>query len=243
MKALALAPIIRLFCPLCFSGALALSGCDAFGAGDAVATIDTDLTMHALEVQSIRAAATAEQMAAVETIVAAGTRIAQASAANAALGATLRAHQTGTPEVRAVVVSAEDMGGSLEGDMMDAGDGQARPDAAMSVSGLSTAASTDPESGCSSGAVTEFSPGAASIFVTARVTALRTGTLFEVDWKRDQRTLSSTTWLADYSKAFECVWFYATPSDFPFLPGSYAATLYVNGEALGTTEFNIANDG
>lgn len=242
MKGLGLGRIIRIFRRFCLGGALLLSGCAAFDAGGAMATIDTDSTMYALEAQSIRVASTAEQIAAVETIVAAGTRIAQASAANAALGATLRAHQTGTPEVRAVVVSADDMGSSLEGDMMDEGFGPARPDAAMSVSSLSTAESTDPESGCSKGTVKEFRPGAASIFVTARVAALRSGTLFEVDWKRDERTLSSTTWLADYSKAFECVWFYATPSDFPFLPGSYAATLYVNGEAVGMTEFVITDD-
>ena len=97
---------------------LLLAGCQALSSGESVATIDSDLTMYASEDESIRAAATAEQSMALETLVVAGTRVAEMSAENAALGATLRANFTGTPEVRAVVVSAEDMGSSLEDDMM-----------------------------------------------------------------------------------------------------------------------------
>ena len=178
-----------------------------------------------------------------ETVIAAGTRIARVSSVNALLGATLRAHQTGTPAVRAVVVSAEDMGSSLEGDMMDDEAGQDAQEGAMTVSDLSTAAGADPASGCSRGTVTEFSPNADSIYVTARVSALRSGTLFEVEWQSEAGALYSASWLADYSRALECVWFFATPSDFPFLPGRYAATLYVNGAALGAAEFTISENG
>ena len=219
---------------------LALAGCAAIGGGDSVAILDTDLTIYAMEADSIRAAATAEQIAVVETVVAAGTRMAQVSAINAALGATVRAHQTGTPAVQAVVVSADDMASPREGATVNESGGTPLA-AAMSVSNLATAASTDPDSGCSSGAVSEFSPGAPAVYVTARVTALRAGALFEVEWLSDGRTLASASWLADYSKSFECVWFYATPTDFPFAPGVYAATLFVDGAPLGATEFTIAN--
>ena len=224
-----------------------LAGCQAIRGGDAVATIDTvatiapDFTMIALEDESIRGAATAEQIMVVETIVAAGTRIAEMSAVNAALGATLRAHHTGTPEVRAVVVSAEDMGSSLEDDMVGDEAKQRPADTLMRVSNLSTARSTDLDSGCSSGTVRQFSPSAERIYVTARVTALQSGTLFEVDWQFNSRTVYRVLWLADFSRSFVCVWFYATPVDFPFLPGNYAATLYADGEALGTTEFSIVS--
>ncbi len=226
---------------LLFAGALMMAGCGAFSGGDAAATIDSDLTMVALESESIRVAATAEQMMVVETIVAAGTRIAEMSAVNAALGATLRAHHTGTPEVRADVVDADDMGGSLEDDMMNDEAEQGPVESAMRVSNLTTAASTDPDSGCSSGTVRQFSPSAERIYVAARVTALQSGTLFEVDWRFDARTIFRDAWLADFSRSFVCIWFYATPVAFPFLPGSYAATLYADGEALGTTEFSIVS--
>ena len=221
------------------AGLMLLAGCQALSGDDAVAVIDSDLTLYAAEDDSIRAAATDEQVMVAETIVAAGTRIARLSAVNAALGATLRAHHTGTPEVRAVVVSAEDMGGSLEDDMR-AGETAQRPlDSAMRVTDLSTARSTDPASGCSSGLVSQFSPSADRIFVTARVMDLQSGTLFEVDWLFNGRSVYRVEWRADFSRLSVCIWFYATPVAFPFNPGNYAATLYVDGEALGTTEFSI----
>lgn len=224
---------------VCLSGMLLLTSCQAFGGDDPVATIDADLTMYASESESIRAVGTAEQIMVVETIAAAGTRIAELSAVNAALGATLRANQTGTPEIQVAVVSAADMGSSLEEGMMDDEAGQPAPESVMRVSNLSTAESTDPDSGCSTGAVREFSPSDEVIYMTARVTALQSGTLFEVEWEYESRVVSGTSWRADYSKSFECIWFYTTPADFPFLPGGYTATLFVNGERLGTTEFRI----
>ncbi len=217
---------------------LLLAGCQAVS-GEAVATIDNNLTTVALESGAIRAAATAEQMMAVETIVAAGTRIADMAAVNALLGATVRAHHTGTPEVRAVVVNAEDMGNSLEDDMM-AGESTV-PGAAMSVSNLSTAGSLVPDSGCSTGAVIQFSPATERIYVTAEVSALQSGALFEVDWQFEAETVARGSWLADFSRSFVCIWFYATPVDFPFLPGNYSATLYAEGAAQGTTAFSIVS--
>lgn len=218
------------------------AGCQAFGGSDANATISADLTLVDSESESIRAAATAEQQMVVETIVAGGTRISRLAAVNAALGATLRAHQTGTPEVSAVVVSADDMGSSLEDDMMDSESPSAPPASVMTVSDLTTASSLDPDSGCSTGTVRQFSPGAERIYMTAVVSALQIGTLFEVDWRFNARSLYRGSWLADFSSASVCVWFYATPVDFPFLPGSYSATLYADGVAQGTTDFSIANE-
>ena len=225
---------------VCLGGLLLLTGCQALSGDDPVATIDADLTMYASESESIRAVGTAEQIMVVETIAAAGTRIAKLSAVNAALGATLRANQTGTPELQVAVVSAEDMGSSLEDGMMDDEAVRSTPESAMRVSNLSTAASTDPDSGCSVGTVRQFSPGSEFIYVTARVTALQSGSLFEVEWEYDGRSVSRTSWLADYSKSIECIWFFTTPADFPFLPGRYTATLLVNDKPVGTTEFEIA---
>ena len=224
------------------AGLMLLAGCQAFSGDDAFAAIDSDLTLYAAEDDSIRAAATEEQIMVVGTIVAAGTRIARLSAVNAALGATLRAHHTGTPEVRAVVVSAEDMGGSLEDDMTERETAQRPLDSAMRVTDLSTARSTDPASGCSNGLVSQFSPSAERIFVTARVTGLQSGTLFEVDWLFNGRSVYRVEWRADFSRSTVCIWFYATPVAFPFTPGNYAATLYADGEAVDTTEFSIANE-
>ena len=216
-----------------------LAGCQAFGSSDSVATIGADLTMYALESDDILAAATAERSMAIETVVAASTRVAELSKINVALGATLRANHTGTPEVQAVVVSADDMGSSLEDDMMDDGLANDIVEAEMQVSNLAMAAGIDLNSGCSAGEVQQFSSAAERIYVTARVTALRAGTTFQVDWSRDAAPLYRVSWTADYSKSLECIWFYVSPADFAFEPGNYVATMSVDSLEVESTRFSI----
>ncbi len=211
-------------------------------ANDSVATIDADLTVYAAESDMIRAAATAESNMAVETVVAASTRVAELSVVNAALGATLRANYTGTPEVEAVVVSAEDMGSSLEDDMMDYSEEDESESQLMEVSNLTTATGIDSNSGCSSGTVRQFSPTVPEIYVTARVTALRAGATFQVNWFRGDVPIYDVGWQSTYSKSFECIWFFATPEDFPFTPGGYSATMVVDGLELGSTSFEILSN-
>lgn len=219
-----------------------LAGCQALSGSDSVATIDADLTMYAAEIESIREVATAEQNMVVGTLAVASTQVAALSAENAALGATLRAGFTRTPAVRAVIVSAEDMGGSLEYETMDDVDETAPFESEMSVSNLSTAAGTDQNSGCSSGIVQQFNSHAERVYLTARVTSLRPNSTFSVDWSSDGRSLLTLTWQAEHAKAFECIWFYATPLDFPFLPGSYTVTLYVDDIPVGSTTFTISEE-
>lgn len=187
----------------------------------------------------IRAAATAESIMALETVVVASTRVAELSVVNAALGATLRANYTGTPEVEAVVVSADDMGSSLEDDMMD-DSSEAEPESEpMAVSNLTTSTGIDSNSGCSSGTVRQFSQSVPEIYVTARVTALRAGATFQVAWYREDVLVYDVGWQSTYSKSFECIWFFATPEDFAFTPGGYSATMTVDGLALDSVSFDI----
>ncbi len=218
---------------------LFLAGCNALVAGDPVATIDADLTMYAAESDMIRSAATAESNMARETVIAASTRVAELSLVNAALGATLRANYTGTPEVVAVVVNAEDMGSSRDVGMMDDASGGQSQTGDMTVTDLATAASLDANSGCASGSVRQFSPNVPEIYVTARVTDLRAGADFQVVWFRDDSLIYEVGWRPTYSKSFECIWFYATPEDFAFAPGAYSATMTVDGLELGSASFEI----
>ncbi len=231
--------IRALTCLFSLAGTLLLGGCQALGGGDSVATIGADLTKMALEIDAIRAAATAERNMAIETVAAASTRVAELSVVNAALGATLRANHTHTPALSAVVVSAADMGRSLGADMMDDADASGSSVDVLRVTELSTAAGVNRNSGCSSGAQAAFSPASERIYVTARVNALSAGTTFRVDWLRDSVLLVSISWQADYSKPVECIWFYATPEDFAFAQGNYRATMFVDGLEIGSAEFDI----
>ena len=220
-------------------GLFLLTGCQALTSTDNSATLVVELTRLVTESAAIRQAAAIDQTRAVSTLSAASAKVAEISAVNAALAGTVGASFTATPPIRAVVVNAADMSGSLGMDMMDeqpAGDdGQA----AMRVSDVETTRRIRSDDGCSSGQVLQFEGDDERIYVTARVVALRAGTNFVVDWLYENRAVYRSSWLADYSAQFECIWFYATPSDFPFLPGVYTTTLYVNGQSELSTQFSI----
>lgn len=223
----------------CLLVLISLAGCQAFAGDDAVATIGVDLTAAATESAGIRAAASVDRDMVVTTVIAAGTRVAQLSAVNAALGATLRASYTATPALRAVVVSAEDMGRSLDDNMLDdAPSSDATGE--MTVSRLAMAEGVDSNSGCSLGAVQSFTPTHARIYLTAQVANLRAGTRFTTQWQYQGRDVYSWSFLAERSRDFECIWFYAAPGDFAFTPGSYTAALYADGVFIGSVSFTIS---
>ena len=219
----------------------AIAGCQALASEDAEVTIDAHATVYILEMTALQGAAAADQTQAVATLSTGGTKVAELSRVNAALGAMLQAALTPTTEIRAVVVSAEDMGSSLEHDMMDDMPDSADNGTAMRIVNLSTADAVNASSGCSTGEVRRFNSDSERIYVTARVEGLRPNTYFEVDWTSGERVIYRVSWLASYAAATECVWFFATPVDFPFLPGNYRATLYVNGEVNASTDFSVSS--
>lgn len=218
---------------------LLMAGCGAFAGNDALATIDTNLADLAVERASIHAAATADRDLVAATIVAAGTRVAQLSDVNAALAATLRASYTATPALRAVVVSAADMGSSLEDDMMDDAPGFDAP-VEMRVSSLAMAAGVNFNSGCAERTVNQFTPAAERIYLTGQASNFAAGTQFSALWQYNGQDVYNHSWQADRAADFLCIWFYATPVDFAFLPGNYTAQLYVDGALAGSVTFSIA---
>lgn len=218
-----------------------LAGCQAFTGSDDSGTLAAEMTLFVTEAASIQQAAAIDQTRSVETLTAAGGTVAAVSVVNLALAATVKAGSTAPPAIRAVVVSAADMSSSLDMEMMDdsaSDDGLA----AMRVSDIAAARRVNRGNGCSSGSVTQFSSDDERIYVTARVAGLRNGTNFVVDWFYEERAVYRSSWQADYSAPFECIWFYAVADDFSFLPGGYTATLYVNGEAEPPTRFSIRAD-
>lgn len=219
-----------------------LAGCQAFTGGDDSGTLAAEMTLFVTEAASIQQAAAIDQTRAVETLAAAAGTVSAVSAVNLALAATVNADVTAAPAVRAAVVSAADMGSSLDMEMMD--DRAASDDglAVMRVSDIAAARRVNPNNGCSSGLVTQFSGDDERIYVTARVSGLRDGTHFGVDWFYGERVVYRSSWQADYSAQFECIWFYAVADDFSFLPGGYTAVLYVNGAAEPSIQFSIRAD-
>ena len=217
-----------------------LTGCQALTPANVVVTIQRESVNLDLAMAALDEAAATDEAQLVATVAAASTRVAERSLMNAALGATLRANFTATPAVRAVIVSAEDMGSSLDTDMMDDMSYEDTSDATVQISDLDTARGINANSGCATGSVKRFGTDEAQIYATARVTNLRAGTTFEIDWLQENRVVDRFSWQADYNAATECIWFYVTPQDFAFLPGNYSATLFVNGVSQASTDFTIS---
>ncbi len=221
--------------------ATVVAGCQALASENVGSPVDANATVYVLEATVLQRAAVLDQAQALATLSAGGTRVAELSQVNAALGATLRAAFTPTAEIRAVEVSAEDMGSSLDQDLMDDMPDNEDGLSTMRIMNLATARNVNANDGCSTGEARRFNSGNERIYVTARVEGLRPDTYFEVDWKSGERVLYRVSWRATYAAAAECIWFYATPVDFPFLPGNYRATLFVNGQAHSSTDFSISS--
>ena len=220
--------------------ALVLAGCQALANENSPVPIDANATIFVLEMTALQRAIDLDQAHAAATLSAGGTRVAALSQVNAVLGATLQAALTPTTEIRAMIVNAADLGSSLEQDMMDDMPEDAKDLSSMRIVDLSTARAVNASSGCSAGTVSRFDSGNERIYVTARVEGLRPDTYFEVDWRSGERVLYRVSWRATYAAAAECIWFFATPVDFPFLPGNYRATLFVNGQAHASSDFSIS---
>ncbi len=221
--------------------ATVLAGCQPLASENIAAPIDANATIFVLEMTALQRAADLDQAQSGATISAGGTRVAELSKVNAALGATLRAAFTPTARIREVVVRAEDMGGSLEQGMMDDMPDNENGTTGMRIVDLTTANNVYPNSGCSTGQASRFDPGSERIYVTARVEGLLPDTNFEVDWRSGDRVVYRVSWRATYAAESECIWFFATPGDFPFLAGNYRATLFVNGQAHSSTDFIISS--
>lgn len=225
---------------LCLATFELLTGCQALAPANVAATIHLETVSVDLEMEALSVAAATDEAELVATIAAAGTAVSEHSLMNAALGATLRANFTATPAVRAVVVSAEDMGSSLDADMMDDMAYEDSSDSPVRISDLDTARGINSGSGCTTGSVKQFGTDEERIYATARVANLREKTIFEIDWMQGNRVVDRYSWQADYNAPTECIWFYVTPQDFAFLPGSYTATLFVNGISQASTDFTIS---
>lgn len=92
---------------------------------------------------------------------------------------------------------------------------------------------------CAVGPSTQFDETQAEIYVVARANNFPEGTTVNFNWLRDGATLytDSFTWNAAIENA--CVWYFVTPLDFDFMPGTYTAQLQIVDGPNASTVFTI----
>jgi hypothetical protein len=217
---------------------IGLTGCQAIAGDDVSVTLSSEMMAFATESAMIQQAAQLEQTQAVETLQASGTDVAWASNVNLVLGLTVQANVVPTLIMREVIVNPDDMGDSLTTEMME-DEGSDILSTEMQVINLGIARSVRANDGCTNGNVTQFTDKGDRIYFTAQISNLSNGTNFSVDWLFEERLIYRSVWIADYSAGSECIWFYMTQDDAPFLLGLYTVTLYVNGNSLPAQQFSI----
>ena len=218
---------------------MGLTGCRAIAGDDVSVTLASEMTAFATEVAVIQQAGQLEQTLAVETLQASGTNVADASRVNAVLAATVQSNAIPTLQMREVIVNPDDMGSSLDTEMMDDETIEIIPDD-MQVRNLGIAKDVRSSDGCTNGNVTQFTDADERIYFTAQVIGLQNGANFSLDWLFEERLIYRSVWIADYSANSECIWFYMMQDDASFLPGVYTVTLFVNDNALPSQQFSIS---
>jgi hypothetical protein len=217
---------------------IGLTGCQSIVGEDISVTLSTEMTAFATEVSMIQQEAQSEQTLAVETLQASGTSVADASNINAVLASTVQSNVAPTISMREVIVNPDDMGDSLDTEMMDEDMTDIDSDEIL-VRNLGTAKGVRTSDGCTNGNVTQFTDNDERIYFTAQVFGLQDGTNFSLDWVFEERLVYRSVWVADYSAHSECIWFYMTPDDAPFLSGLYTVTLFMNDIAQPPQQFSI----
>jgi len=218
---------------------IGLAGCQTFAGEDVPATLSYEMTAVATEAALIQQTVQIEQTDVVETLQASGTAVANASNVNQVLAATVRVNILPTSAMREVIVNPGDMGDSLDTEMMEDENIEITSED-MLVQSLGIARSVRSSDGCSNGSVTQFTDDDERVYFTAQVFNLANNINFSVDWVFEERLVYRSVWTSDYSASSECIWFYMTPDDAPFLPGLYTVTLFVNGNALPSQQFSIS---
>lgn len=95
---------------------------------------------------------------------------------------------------------------------------------------------------CATNITNQFSTAVQEIYVVATAVNIPDGTQIGSRWQQGELTL----W--DFGLEFgfidrACIWFFATPEDFPFAPGDYRVVLTINEQPAVEVAFTIGGTG
>ena len=86
---------------------------------------------------------------------------------------------------------------------------------------------------CATSPTDQFDTSDPSIYIVARAQNISPGMTMGARWFREGQELVYFDFTPDWSIDDACVWFFATPVDFEFLPGSYTIDITLNDAPAG----------
>lgn len=225
-----------------------LSACQSLAGEDVPATLSVQMTAYATEVAALREQSQAQRTAVSATISFAETQAAAYLNYNNILVATVRAGQIATPQQR--IVAAINQSSMPDAMMMQEGQGGVSPagvaeGTAVTIGDMQftapiLTAAIRPEDRCAQQIETTFSAGTTPIVYLVTVASnLAAGTRIEVDWRYENQRVFLGFWEPSEPASQLCIAMELGAQRVNFRPGSWTATLLINGTASGTVPFTM----
>ncbi|MDX1991599.1 MAG: hypothetical protein SF029_04385 [bacterium] len=236
--------------PVCLALLLMiLSGCQVIGSNDSQATLQAANAQYLVEAQAIVTSAAVERTAVSGTAQAAQATIAYSTGINNQLNLTLQAITPPTvaivpgppmgPETSRAMPSGDP--GAEAGSTGDMGEIPASTtDGSGVVSGntqfvaLGMSTSVSNADGCPTSVQTTFPASTQQLYATVRAYNITSGTPMRFEWYRDGQLAAGYDWTVNQSSADICLYYFVTPSDIAFTPGSWTVQIYASGTQVAT---------
>lgn len=210
-----------------------LTGCRAIVPDDETALLESDLQNYSAEVEQLQAQMQADRTAIAVTIASASTQSARHGRYNQIVQPTTSAAMPdSTPSAPDFDMDMVNSTGPMPVELFDLSDGQTR---FVQVG----AASEIDSRRCFVAHQSFFNDTTSVIYSVALGLNVRVGTSVRVEWRYGGDLVHVSTWQSSQSVDGQCVALEMRPSNAPFLPGNWTATMFVNGDPVDPTPFTI----
>jgi hypothetical protein len=210
-----------------------LTACQALTIDDENLARQAELEAFGTEAAALRDQMQQDRTAVASTVEVVGTQAADFISYNGFIAATLRAGIPATATPPSLIVNEQ---GPMPMSMFDLSSGE------MRFVQIGTAGQINPDDRCFISHQAFFNVNTTNvIFMTALGLNIRAGTNVRVDWQYGGEIVYSNAWNAPQSVDGQCVALELRPSNAPFTPGNWTATMSVNGEPFDPAPFTITN--
>lgn len=207
-----------------------LGACQLLASDDDMLLMRRDLEIYGTESVIIREQMQAQRTQVVVTMQESERQVANYARLNRQLAAMGQAVVAPTPAITIIGNNT----GPMPLEMFDLSDGE------MRFVQIGMASTINADDRCFVSHQTFFDMESMDvIYLAALALNLRAGTNLRVDWQFGGAIVYQSSWTAPASLDGQCIAMPLRPSNAPFLPGNWMATLYVNDESYDPAAFNI----